>query len=224
MNRPVKILLITVLVCAMVFVCTVVSMMIVNKFDLFGTSRNAVTSEFIGHRIQEISELGTLHHQYRKMASYQDVAKLVESLPDWRINRSIKEFVLIYKGDVKLGYDMKDIQIYVDKIAKTITITLPEPKILSHSIDFESIDVVMEKAGWFNGIKFEDFKKFFVQEQKKYEKENFEELKERAREQAQRIIYLYLSAILEIEEPAQAEEKSFLQKLISPEKFKMELK
>ena len=208
----------------MVFVCTVVSMMIVNKFDLFGTSRNAVTSEFIGHRIQEISELGTLHHQYRKMASYQDVAKLVESLPDWRINRSIKEFVLIYKGDVKLGYDMKDIQIYVDKIAKTITITLPEPKILSHSIDFESIDVVMEKAGWFNGIKFEDFKKFFVQEQKKYEKENFEELKERAREQAQRIIYLYLSAILEIEEPAQAEEKSFLQKLISPEKFKMELK
>ena len=224
MNRPVKILLIAVLVCAMVFVCTVVSMMIVNKFDLFGTSRNAVTSEFIGHRIQEISELGTLHHQYRKMASYQDVAKLVESLPDWRINRSIKEFVLIYKGDVKLGYDMKDIQIFVDKITKTITITLPDPKILSHSIDFESIDVVMEKAGWFNNIKFEDFKKFFVYEQKKYEQENYDELKKRAKEQAQRIIFLYLSAILEIEEPAQAEEKSFMQKLISPEKFKIELK
>jgi hypothetical protein len=224
MNRPVKILLIAVLACAMVFICTVVSMMIINKFDLFGTSRNAVTSEFIGHRIQEISELGTLHHQYRKMASYQDVAKLVESLPDWRINRSIKEFVLIYKGDVKLGYDMKDIQIFVDKITKTITITLPDPKILSHSIDFESIDVVMEKAGWFNSIKFEDFKKFFVYEQKKYEQENYDELKKRAKEQAQRIIFLYLSAILEIEEPAQAEEKSFMQKLISPEKFKIELK
>lgn len=224
MNRPVKILLIAVLACAMVFVCTVVSMMIINKFDLFGTSRNAVTSEFIGHRIQEISELGTLHHQYRKMASYQDVAKLVESLPDWRINKSIKEFVLIYKGDVKLGYDMKDIQIFVDKITKTITITLPDPKILSHSIDFESIDVVMEKAGWFNSIKFEDFKKFFVYEQKKYEQENYDELKKRAKEQAQRIIFLYLSAILEIEEPAQAEEKSFMQKLISPEKFKIELK
>ena len=224
MNRPVKILLIAVLACAMVFICTVVSMMIVNKFDLFGMSRNAVTSEFIGHRIQEISELGTLHHQYRKMASYQDVAKLVESLPDWRINRSIKEFVLIYKGDVKLGYDMKDIQIFVDKITKTITITLPDPKILSHSIDFESIDVVMEKAGWFNSIKFEDFKKFFVYEQKKYEQENYDELKKRAKEQAQRIIFLYLSAILEIEEPAQAEEKSFMQKLISPEKFKIELK
>ena len=207
-----------------VFFCTVVSMMIINKFDLFGTSQKDITSEFIKHQIHEISELGTLHHQYRKMASYQDVAKLVESLPAWRINKSVKEFVLIYKGDVKLGYDMKDIQIFVDKISKTITITLPEPKILSHSIDFESIDVVMEKAGWFNSIKFEDFKKFFVYEQRKYEQENYDELKKRAREQAQRIIYLYLSAVLEIEEPAQAEEKSFLQKLISPEKFKMELK
>ena len=145
----------------------------------------------------------------------------------WRFPISlsrIKEFVLIYKGDVKLGYDMKDIQIFVDKITKTITITLPEPKILSHSIDFESIDVVMEKSGWFNDIKFEDFKKFFIHEQKKYEQENYNELKKRAREQAQRIIYLYLSAVLEIETPSSTEQKSFLQKLINPEKFKIELK
>ena len=158
------------------------------------------------------------------MASYQDVAKLVDILPAWRINKSIKEFVLVYKGDVKLGYDMKDIQIYVDKIAKTITITLPEPKILSHSIDFESIEVLMEKEGWFNDIKFEDFKKFFVYEQKIYEQTNYDELKKRAREQAQRIIFLYLSGILELENPSSTEEKSFLQKLISPEKFKIELK
>ena len=220
MKKPVKIALLCVAVCF----CFILGLFLISKFDLFGTSQKDITSEFIEHQIQEISELGTLHHQYRKMASYQDVAKLVESLPAWRFNKSVKEFVLIYKGDVKLGYDMKDIQIFVDKITKTITITLPDPKILSHSIDFESIDVVMEKSGWFNDIKFEDFKKFFVYEQRKYEQENYDELKKRAREQAQRIIYLYLSAVLEIEEPAQAEEKSFLQKLISPEKFKMELK
>ena len=224
MKRPVKILLVTVLACMAVFFCTVVSIMIINKFDLFGATQKDITSEFIEHQIHEISELGTLHHQYRKMASYQDVAKLVESLPAWRFNKSVKEFVLIYKGDVKLGYDMKDIQIFVDKISKTITITLPEPKILSHSIDFESIDVIMEKEGWFNDIKFEDFKKFFVYEQKKYEQTNYNELKKRAREQAQRIIFLYLSAMLDLEDPTTTEEKSFLQKIISPEKFKIELK
>ncbi len=220
MKKPVKIILL----CAAICFCFILSLFLVNKFDLFGTSQKDITSEFIEHQIQEISELGTLHHQYRKMASYQDIAKLVESLPAWRFNKSVKEFVLIYKGDVKLGYDMKDIQIFVDKITKTITITLPEPKILSHSIDFESIDVVMEKSGWFNDIKFEDFKKFFIHEQKKYEQENYNELKKRAREQAQRIIYLYLSAVLEIETPSSTEQKTFLQKLINPEKFKIELK
>lgn len=220
MKKPVKIILL----CAAICFCFILSLFLINKFDLFGTKQKDITSEFIEHQIHEISELGTLHHQYRKMASYQDVAKLVESLPAWRFNKSVKEFVLIYKGNVKLGYDMKDIQIFVDKITKTITITLPEPKILSHSIDFESIDVVMEKSGWFNDIKFEDFKKFFIHEQKKYEQENYNELKKRAREQAQRIIYLYLSAVLEIETPSSTEQKSFLQKLINPEKFKIELK
>ena len=220
MKKPVKIILLFVAV----FFCTALSLFLINKFDLFGTKQKDITSEFIEHQIHEISELGTLHHQYRKMASYQDVVKLVESLPAWRINKSIKEFVLIYKGDVKLGYDMKDIQIFVDKIDKTITITLPDPKILSHSIDFESIDVIMEKAGWFNDIKFEDFKKFFVYEQKKYEEENYDELKSRAREQAQKIIFLYLSSILDIEDPTLSEQKSFLQRFINPEKFKIEVK
>lgn len=220
MKKPVKIALLCVAVCF----CFILGLFLISKFDLFGTSQKDISSEFIGHKISEISELATLHHQYRKMASYQDVAKIVESLPAWRINKSVKEFVLIYKGDVKLGYDMKDIQIYVDKITKTITITLPEPKILSHSIDFESIDVLMEKEGWFNDIKFEDFKKFFVYEQRKYEQANYDELKKRAREQAQRIIFLYLSAVLELEAPSTTEEKSFMQKLIAPEKFKIELK
>ena len=82
----------------------------------------------------------------------------------------------------------------------------------------------MEKEGWFNDIKFEDFKKFFVYEQRKYEQANYDELKKRAREQAQRIIFLYLSAVLELEAPSTTEEKSFMQKLIAPEKFKIELK
>ena len=220
MKKPVKIILL----CAAICFCLILSLFLINKFNLFGTAKKDISSEFIEHQIHEISELGTLHHQYKKVATYQDAAKLIESLPAWRFNKSVKEFVLIYKGDVKLGYDMKDIQIFVDKITKTITITLPEPKILSHSIDFESIDVVMEKAGWFNDIKFEDFKKFFIHEQKKYEQENYSELKKRAKEQAQRIIVLYLSAMLEIEDSSDAAQKSFLQKIIYPEKYKIELK
>ena len=116
-------------------------------------------------------------------------------MPDWRINKSIKEFMLIYQGDVKLGYDLKEIKTSIDPITKTILIILPEPKILSHSIDFKSIQVLWEKKGWFNDIRFEDFKQFFIAEQKKYEEENNDELKRRAREHAQKVIQLYLGSV-----------------------------
>ena len=150
----------------------------------------------VEQQINEISELATLHHHYRKNANYQDAKKLLEYMPDWRINKSIKEFMLIYQGDVKLGYDLKDIKVNVDPVTKTIAIALPEPKILSHSIDFKSIQVLWEKKGWFNDIRFEDFKQFFIAEQKKYEEENNDELKRRAREHAQKIIQLYLGSVV----------------------------
>ena len=138
-------------------------------------------------------------------------------MPDWRINKSVKEFMLVYQGDVKLGYDLKDIKIHVDAITRTIFIYLPEPKILSHSIDFESIQVFLEKKGWFNDIKFEDFKQFFVAEQKKYEEENNDELKRRAREHAKKIILLYLGTVVKLAEEPGKSEKTFFERWLHPE-------
>ena len=172
-------------------VTAITTAIVVKKLDASSSRGPQVTSAFIESQIKEISELATLHHHYRKNANYQDAKKLLEYMPDWRINKSVKEFMLIYQGDVKLGYDLKDIKIHVDAITRTIFIYLPEPKILSHSIDFESIQVFLEKKGWFNDIKFEDFKQFFIAEQKKYEEENNEELKRRAREHAKKIILTF---------------------------------
>ena len=58
--------------------------------------KTQITSEFVSSQINGISELATLHHHYRKVANYQDAKKLLVYMPDWRINKSIKEFSLIY--------------------------------------------------------------------------------------------------------------------------------
>ena len=180
-----------------VLLCVTVAMTVyvMKKLEPAEPDGPQITSAFVENQIREISELATLHHHYRKNANYQDAKKLLEYMPDWRINKSIKEFMLIYQGDVKLGYDLKEVKVLVEPVTKTISVSLPEPKILSHSIDFESIQVLWEKQGWFNDIKFEDFKQFFVAEQKKYEEENNEELKSRAREHAKKIILLALAAV-----------------------------
>ena len=192
MKLALKIVAILLIICA-----TSVTTALVMKKLYTDTKQTSITSEFVEQQISEISELATLHHHYRKNANFQDAKKLLEYIPDWRINKSIKEFSLVYQGDVKLGYDLKDIKILVEPNTQSIFIYLPEPKILSHSIDFESIQILWEKQGWFNNIRFEDFKQFFISEQKKYEQENSAELKRRAREHAMKLIQLRLGTTIE---------------------------
>ncbi len=192
MKPALKIIVILLIICA-----TSVTTALVMKKLYTDTKQTSITSEFVEQQISEISELATLHHHYRKNANFQDAKKLLEYIPDWRINKSIKEFSLVYQGDVKLGYDLKDIKILVEPNTQSIFIYLPEPKILSHSIDFESIQILWEKQGWFNNIRFEDFKQFFISEQKKYEQENSAELKRRAREHAMKLIQLRLGTTIE---------------------------
>ena len=192
MKPALKIVAILLIICA-----TSVTTALVMKKLYSGAKRTSITSKFVEQQISEISELATLHHHYRKNANFQDAKKLLEYIPDWRINKSIKEFSLVYQGDVKLGYDLKDIKILVEPNTQSIFIYLPEPKILSHSIDFESIQILWEKQGWFNNIRFEDFKQFFISEQKKYEQENSAELKRRAREHAMKLIQLRLGTTIE---------------------------
>lgn len=192
MKPALKIIAILLIICV-----TSVTTALVMKKLYTNTKQTSITSEFVEQQISEISELATLHHHYRKNANYQDAKKLLEYMPDWRINKSIKEFSLVYEGDVKLGYNLKDIKILVEPNTQSIFIYLPEPRILSHSIDFESIQILWERQGWFNNIRFEDFKQFFISEQKKYEQENSEELKRRAREHAMKLIQLRLGTTIE---------------------------
>ena len=202
------------IVAILLIICTTsVTTALVMKKLYPDTKQTSITSEFVEQQISEISELATLHHHYRKNANYQDAKKLLEYMPDWRINKSIKEFSLVYQGDVKLGYDLKDIKILVEPNSQNIFIYLPEPKILSHSIDFESIQVLWEKQGWFNNIRFEDFKQFFISEQKKYEQKNSAELKRRAREHAMKLIQLRLGTTIESGYKVNLEQRDHVQEI-----------
>ena len=208
MKPALKIIAILLIICV-----TSVTTALVMKKLYSDTKRTSITSEFVEQQISEISELATLHHHYRKNANYQDAKTLLKYMPDWRINKSIKEFSLVYEGDVKLGYNLKDIKILVEPNTQNIFIYLPEPKILSHSIDFESIQILWEKQGWFNNIRFEDFKQFFILEQKKYEQENSAELKRRAREHAMKLIQLQLGTTIESGYKVNLEQRDHVQEI-----------
>ena len=81
MKFMVKTVSIIIVLCILIIAIVAGSALVLKKTSFFEEEKTKVTSEFIGSRIQEISELATLQHHYRKIANYQDAQKLVSYLP-----------------------------------------------------------------------------------------------------------------------------------------------
>ena len=69
-----------------------------------------------------------------------------------------KSFILTYDGTIKAGVDLDGAA--VDISGTTVTVTLPEARILSHEIDEGSVEVFDEKTSIFNPFTVEDFTSF----------------------------------------------------------------
>ena len=102
MKLIIKITSLVVLLCATV-VATVV---VVKKMEAADSKGPQITSAFVEQQINEISELATLHHHYRKNANYQDTKILLKYMPDWRINKSVKELIHLLAAEGNLTSDV----------------------------------------------------------------------------------------------------------------------
>ena len=69
---------------------------------------------------------------------------------------STKKLVLVYQGELKLGFDAEEVEVDLNDETKTVVVYIPEIKIISHEIDPENIRVVYEENGWWNNIKPND--------------------------------------------------------------------
>ena len=75
-----------------------------------------------------------------------------------KIPFTTKSFILTYDGTIKAGVDLDGAA--VDISGTTVTVTLPEARILSHEIDEDSVEVFDEKTSIFNPFTVEDFTSF----------------------------------------------------------------
>ena len=73
---------------------------------------------------------------------------------------STKSFIVKYDGTIKAGVKLDLIDFEINSKNKEIIISIPNAEILSHEIDFESVEVLEEKDGLFNKVTVEDTKEF----------------------------------------------------------------
>lgn len=153
-------------------------------------SEPEITSALLGQRLAEIQELATQEYHYTNMGRFQNQLDFY----GWKVPFTTKSFIVAYDGVIKAGVDLSQVKVTVEN--QTITVTLPEGKILSHEIDEDSLEVFDETKNIFNPIRIEDYTGFTADQRASMEKRATEEgLLTAASERARTLVEQFIAAL-----------------------------
>ena len=142
-----------------------------------------IDSITVENAINEISELATVEYVYTNMAKYESTKEFY----GWKVPLTTSKFIISYDGVIKMGIDTSKVAIEVN--GNTVTVTMPQPEILSHEIDMNSLQVMDEKYSILNKVDITDFNKFYADQSNVMEQKAFERgLKQQAQTQSEKAI------------------------------------
>nr|WP_275951927.1 DUF4230 domain-containing protein [Intestinimonas butyriciproducens] len=110
----------------------------------------------MGQQLQTVQELVSVEYHYTNMGKFENQVDFY----GWKVPFTTKRFLVSYDGLIKAGVDLSGATVEVDEVQKSVTITLPESRILSHEIPEDSIQVFDETRNIFNPITIEDYTGF----------------------------------------------------------------
>lgn len=156
-----------------------------NNGDLLGLAagnRRQITASEISNRLSGIQELATAQYDYETVGILHD---------KWYFSE--KKLIIGFRGAIKYGYDLSEIKPSDIKISgKTITVALPQPKVLSNELDSSYTKPLVEDNGWWNKLNSEDVVKaeHKAKQDAEYRAINYSSLKKTAESNAKTAIEL----------------------------------
>lgn len=126
-----------------------------------------ISSETVESSLKEAKELTTLKYHYKNIASFENS----QEFQGFKLPFTTKRFLYTYAGVIHAGVDLDKAKVDVNNEDKTVSVTLPKSKILSHDIDEKSVMIYDEKNSIFNPLDLEDYSNFRKEEEAKVEKE-----------------------------------------------------
>ena len=126
----------------------------------FAEKKNDYTldSAVIEASMSEIQELATIEYAYTNLGKF-------ESTKEWqgiKIPFTTSKYIITYDGVIKAGYDLSKATIEVN--GTEVTVRLPEVEILSHTIDYNSLQVMDEQYSIFNHVEITDYNSFYAEQ------------------------------------------------------------
>ena len=126
-------------------------------------SEPVITADLLGQQLRDIQELSTVEYHYTNRGRFENQ----KDFYGWKVPFTTKSFIVAYDGVIKAGVDLSEMKIEVS--GKTITVTMPEAKVLSHEMDEESLEVYDETHNIFNPIEIEDYTQFTADQKESIE-------------------------------------------------------
>ena len=117
---------------------------------LFGNGGIAhYSSRTIDFGLKDIGELATQAGYYTNVNTISKPDRTIIGVP---IPGTSSKAIMTYQGVIRAGLDFDQIGMEIDSAARTVTLSLPAPRILSNEIDLDSCEVYDEQNSIFNKI------------------------------------------------------------------------
>ncbi|HPW53635.1 MAG TPA: DUF4230 domain-containing protein [Erysipelotrichaceae bacterium] len=114
----------------------------------------------IEERINSISELATVEYYYTTIGKYENY----KDFYGWKIPLTTTKFLITYDGVIKAGIDISKVKIYLSD--KTVVIEVPKATVLSHEVEFDTMQIMYESYSIFNQMQITDYNSFMLNEAK----------------------------------------------------------
>lgn len=99
--------------------------------DVF-SSKTEITDLVAESRLEAIGEFATYEYSYTDIKEKRNSRYLLEGI---LIPGTTNYQKYVYSGVIKVGYQVADMKIHVDNLRKEIYVTLPDPQVLSNTIE-----------------------------------------------------------------------------------------
>lgn len=129
--------------------------------------KKTISSDIIFAELIRVNEMITTKYPYKSIGVFSDTKEFYGI----EIPFTSKKFILSFSGTINAGIELSKIKVDLDKDKKTLTISLPQAKILSNDFSHEGISIYDEETALFNPIKIEDYKEFAIAQEDKIVKE-----------------------------------------------------
>ena len=129
----------------------------VGYLDSFRITAPAITSSLLKEELKYVKDLVTVEYRYTNAdkAEFPGYLLFGQNVPF-----TGKSFIVSYDGVIKYGVDLSGVEIRVNDATRTVTVTVPPSKIVSHEIPEAGFKALDERDGLFNPVHIDDITEF----------------------------------------------------------------